>query len=176
MDKRLDAMSIFPSFGFQYAKGKKYGGNGINMWHPGFAWACTRTAYERMGGLYQQSILGSGDHNMAFAFLGNAAKSVNECVTEDYKQSIIDFQEKVTSLRLGYIPGVIRHFFHGSKKNRKYSERWQILVNHCYSPLIHLTTNKDGLLIPTAECPAGLLSDILTYFGERNEDEGYKDA
>ena len=34
--------------------------------------------------------------------------------------------------------------------------------------------NNDGLLIPTAECPKLLLDQILQYFAERHEDEGYK--
>ena len=57
------------------------------------------------------------------------------------------------------------------KKNRKYKERWQILVNHQYSPKQHVTHNADGLLIPTSQCPPQLLADIMTYFRERNEDE-----
>jgi hypothetical protein len=35
----------------------------------------------------------------------------------------------------------------------------------------HITQNSDGLLIPTPECPTGLLEDIMQYFRERNEDE-----
>jgi hypothetical protein len=174
MDPKKHAMSIFPSFGFQYAKGSRYGGNGINMWHPGFAWACTRRAYEKMGGLYEKSILGAGDHNMSLSFIGNGIKSINEDTTQDYKDSISEFENKVSSLRLGYVPGLIRHYFHGSKKNRKYSERWKILVDNQYSPILHITPNNDGLLVPTPECPKKLLDDIYNYFSERNEDEYFK--
>jgi len=75
------------------------------------------------------------------------------------------------TLRLGYVPGVIRHHFHGSKKNRKYHERWQILVNHNFDPIKHIKKSENGLLIPTEECPKQLLDDIMMYFKERNEDE-----
>jgi len=173
MDKHHNAMCIFPSFGFQYSKKNAYGGTGINMWHPGFAWAMTRKAYDKVGGLYEKSILGAGDHNMSFAYIGNGEKSVNTATTDDYKQSIIDFESKAKQLRLGYVSGVIRHYFHGSKKNRKYQERWQILVNNMFSPSLHITKNKDGLLIPTKECPKQMLDSIMEYFKERNEDEGY---
>ena len=44
-------------------------------------------------------------------------------------------------------------------------------TEHSYNPLTHITTNSDGLLIPTKECPEELLTDIMTYFLERNEDE-----
>ena len=40
-----------------------------------------------------------------------------------------------------------------------------------YDLTIHITTNKDGIIVPTKECPQQLLTDILKYFTERNEDE-----
>jgi hypothetical protein len=173
MDNDETIMSIWSSFGYQYTKGKKYGINnkGNNLWHPGYAWAITRTAYEKIGGLYELSILGSGDHNMALSLLSHGIKSINENVTSAYNNSMLKFQDKVKNLRLGYIPGVIRHYFHGSKVNRKYSERWQILVKHSYNPLVHMIKDSNGLLIPSKECPPELLSDIINYFQERNEDE-----
>jgi hypothetical protein len=162
-------MNIFPSFGFQYCKNSSYG-VGVNMWHPGYAWACTRRAYERMGGLYEDSILGSGDHNMSFAFIGQCGKSLNCNVSQGYKDSLAQFQKRVVNLRLGYVPGVIRHYFHGQKKNRKYNERWQILLDNRFDPLAHITKHK-GLLVPTPDCPPQLLKSIMEYFLERNEDE-----
>ena len=54
-------------------------------------------------------------------------------------------------------------------------ERWQILVEHQYDPTIHVTKNEQGLLIPTNQCPKQLLDDIMRYFAERNEDEGFKE-
>jgi hypothetical protein len=173
MDKAKNALQIFPSFGFQFAKQRTFGLTGVNQWHPGFAWACTRQAYERMGGLYDLSILGAGDHNMSQAFVGRGAQSVNEFVHDEYRESVVAFQRRAAHLRMGYVPGVIRHHFHGSKKNRKYQERWQILVKHQYSPEVHVTRRPDGLLIPTAACPSAMLEEILAYFKERNEDEGY---
>jgi hypothetical protein len=171
MDKDENAMNIFSSFGFQYSKGKKYGGLGPNFWHPGFAWAITRKAYERVGGLYDLSILGSGDHNMAQSLIHNAKNSVNINVHINYKYSVQSWQQVSSTIRLGYVPGVIRHHFHGTKQNRKYNERWQILVQHKYDPTIHVKYDETGLLVPTEQCPQGLLDDIMTYFIQRNEDD-----
>jgi hypothetical protein len=173
MDNDDDIMNIWTSFGFQYMKGRKYSkkNSGVNQWHPGYAWAITRKAYESIGGLYELSILGSGDHNMALSLLGHAKLSVNMDVSDDYKQSVIDYQTQIQQLRLGYTPGVIRHYYHGSKVNRKYTDRWKILVNHKYSPSEHILRNNDGLIIPSNNCPKELLADIKNYFFERNEDE-----
>ena len=52
-------------------------------------------------------------------------------------------------------------------------ERWHILVDNAYDPFLHITKNKDGLLNPTNNCPPKILDDIVKYFKERNEDEGY---
>ena len=71
MDKKEYTMRTFSSFGYNYESGKKYVLCGNDYWHPGFAWACTRKAYNKMGGLYDLSILGSGDHNMALSLIGN---------------------------------------------------------------------------------------------------------
>ena len=170
MDKKMDAMAIFTSFGFQYDKGKPYGGTGPNFWHPGFAWAITRKAYEKVGGLFDLSILGSGDHNMALSLIKNGHNSINNLVTNEYKNSILNWEHRANNIRLGYVPGVIRHYFHGTKQNRKYGERWQLLVKHKYNPLKHVIYNGDGLLIPTKEFPEELLEDIMKYFKVRNED------
>ena len=171
MDKNEDPMRIFQSFGFQYSKNKKYNSSGLNFWHPGFAWAITRKAYDKIGGIFDKSILGSGDHNIALSLIGNGIQSVNNEISDNYKKSVLNYEKKISGLRLGYIPGVIRHYFHGSKENRKYSERWKILVKHQYDPDNHIKYNQNGLLIPTDNCPKELLDDIYQYFYERNEDE-----
>jgi hypothetical protein len=172
MDNDEWAMNIFNSAGYLHTKGKPYCNKGINYYHPGFAWAITRKAFERIGGLYDKAILGSGDNIMMFSLLGNGIKAINENSTDDYKESILDFQEKIKTLRYGYIPGVIRHYFHGSKQNRKYHERWQILLDHEYSPNKHIKYSRNGLILPTDDFSSEFKSDIIQYFRERNEDEG----
>jgi hypothetical protein len=172
MDKKENIMNIFSSFGFHYDKKQKYSScSGPNFWHPGYAWAINRNAYEKIDGLFEYSILGSGDNNMALSLLGYGLNSINGKSSDGYKNAIKEFQIKALNLRLGYVPGVIRHYFHGSKINRKYSERWQILVKHQYDPNKHIVKLKNGLLVPSELCPQELLDDIYNYFKERNEDE-----
>jgi len=171
MDKNKLSMSVFNSFGYQYTKKNPYLTSGINYWHPGFAWACTRKAYDKIGGLYDMSILGSGDHNMALSLLGKGINSINNQTTDGYKSSINVYEKNMKTLRMGYVPGVIRHYFHGQKVNRKYKERWNMLVENKFDPYTHITKNEDGIIIPTNEFPEQLKIDIMNYFIERNEDE-----
>jgi len=171
MNHDMSSMNIFNSAGYQYEKGYKYKNKGINYWHPGYAWACTRKAYEKMGGLYEYGILGSGDNIMLFSILQNGKVALNKASNKNYIQSVIDFQNKIKLIRFGYIPGVIRHYFHGTKKNRNYTDRWNILIKHDYDPYKHITYDNNGILVPTNECPIELLKDIYSYFLERNEDD-----
>jgi hypothetical protein len=177
MNQFGEAMKVFNSFGYQYTKRVNYTTTMENYWHPGYAWACTRKAYEKMGGLYDKGILGSGDNIMALSYIKKGYEfGLNKDNTEDYKNSVLEFQERVKNVRVGYVPGVIRHYYHGSKQNRQYGERWKILVKYKYSPIKHLKYDNSGLLVPTKECPNQLLDDIMKYFSERDEDDMYKTA
>ena len=164
-------MSVFNSAGYQKTKGLPLSYCQPNLWHPGYAWAMTRKAYEQIGGLYEYAILGSGDNIMMLSLLGLSLHGVNEQSTDGYKDSIVEFEKKARKLRFGYVPGVIRHYYHGTKKNRKYHERWEILVKHEYDPTIHVKKNKIGLIVPTEQFSVALKKEIMDYFRERNEDE-----
>ena len=171
MDKDENTLNIFNSFGYSFNKTKKYTQRGIDYWHPGYAWAITRKAYEKIGGIYDKGVLGSGDSIMALSFINKTGNMNNVNYSEDYNNSMLEFQKKAKTLRLGYTPGIIRHYFHGSKINRQYTERWQILIRQQYSPIQHLTYDSFGILIPTEQFSEEFKNDILKYFKERKEDE-----
>lgn len=171
MNNNEITMKVFNSAGYQYCKNKPYLCNGPNHWHPGYGWAITRKAYEKMGGLYDKGILGSGDNIMLLSMLKNGDKAVNEDSTDDYKQSVLEFQERVKHFRFGYVPGVIRHYYHGSKKNRRYHDRWVILVEHKYSPVTDISYDETGVIVPTDKFNETMKREIMEYFQERNEDE-----
>jgi hypothetical protein len=172
MDKDEDAMELITSAGYQTEK-KSLKTEGINYWHPGYGWACTRFAYEKMGGLYENGILGSGDSIMKWSLSGEVHFSFygNENIHDQFKHNMYEFQSRIMGLRFSYVPGIIRHYYHGSMVNRRYYERWKILIDHQYCPEDHVEKNKDGILVPTLKCPPKLLEDIMNYFNERNEDE-----
>jgi hypothetical protein len=105
---------------------------------------------------------------------------------EEYINDMLAYQSKAKGLRVGYVPGVIRHHYHGSKKNRQYGERWKILVNYGYVP--SMIRYENGIIVPKflnpvsdatvvtvvthlTPFPQGLADEILQYFSERNEDE-----
>ena len=170
MDKDENTMQTFTGFGYNYETAGKYIGSGKNFSHPGFCFSCTRKAYDKMGGLFDWSIVGSGDFQMTQALINNA-NSINAGCSIGYKKKIQELVKRSRNLRIGYVPGVIRHFFHGTKENRKYNDRWKILVKHQYDPFQHMTYDEMGVIVPTSECPSELITDIFQYFTERLEDD-----
>ena len=166
-------MSMWQSFGYKYCNGETFKHQkGTNYWHSGYAWACTREFYDSMGGLYEHGIVGSGDYVMTQGFVGNIA-CAHGSLTKN-KEHIQEYVDKINqSVKIGYLPTNIKHYFHGSKKNRKYIERNQILIEHEYSPYEHLVYDSNGLIIPSENMSEKFIADIKAYFSERNEDEYY---
>lgn len=139
--------------------------------HSGYAWGATRQAIEALGGLYDVGILGSADNYMAWAFLGKVdAIIANRAMTEAEKQYLYDFQEKATAFaNLGSVPGVIEHYYHGSKKDRGYSWRWKLAYDYDFDPAADVSFNADGVIQFAGNKPDLELA-VLDYFQRRAED------
>lgn len=172
LDEKEIPMSIWQSFGYKYCHGEKFSfKRGINYWHTGYAWACTREYYERVDGLYDKGILGSGDYIMCQGYFAKAAFG-HKSLTY-FKENVETYISNLSDTKIGYIPTNIKHYFHGSKANRKYVERNEILIRYNYNPSEHIQYDKQGVIIPTPDMPRQFLIDIYNYFNERNEDEYY---
>lgn len=139
--------------------------------HSGFSWACTREFWENTKGLLDFAILGSADHHMAWAMLNHVDWSVHGGMSEEFKRRAREWQRnayRVTHGHIGYVPGMLKHFWHGKKRDRKYRERWQILIEHKFNPDTHLRYDSQGLL-QLVNHPH-LEEDIRKYCRQRNED------
>lgn len=163
-------MNLFTGFGYQYKSNFKKGID-KSYWHPGFAWAINRTSYEKVGGIFEVGILGSGDNIMCHTAIKRAHSTLKTGMAEGYISTIADYQDKFVDVKFGYVPGSIKHYFHGKKVNRKYLEREDILIKHQYCPKTQMTYDEVGLIIPSKDCPQGLIDDVMQYFVNRNEDE-----
>lgn len=175
LDENQIPMNMWQSYGYKFCRGEKFKHTkGVNYWHSGYAWACSRNFYESMGSkLYEWGIVGSGDYIMTQGFLGNIA-CADKSLT-GFSHHIENYNSLIpSSFKIGYLPSNIQHYFHGSKANRKYIERNQILIKYHYDPTIHLTYDELGILVPTEHMCEEFLKEILLYFSERNEDEYYE--
>lgn len=167
--------SVVQSFGYcytQYGIKNRAAISYTTKWHPGYAYALRREVYEAMGGLYEISIMGSGDDQMAWAFAGDDKRGTHGAVTKSYGDESFKHLKRIREeVRgdLGYVQGLILHYWHGTKASRRYVERWNILVENKYDPLKDLIKREDGLLELTGD-NVGLRDGIRKYFSLRNDD------
>jgi hypothetical protein len=162
------------SFLHQYCTGqpmKAVAYDGITFPHPGYAWACTRQAWDTFGGLLETAVLGSADHHQALCLLGRGAESIPGGVSEGYRRAVMAWQARAARLHrnLGFVEGTIVHAWHGSKASRKYIERWGILVKNAFDPDHDLRRNSMGVLELDPE-RVQLRDDIRGYFAQRQDD------
>lgn len=165
-------VQLHHSFMWQYLNGAPFNAQYYPFWHPGFAWAATREAINATGGLLDRCILGSADHHMALALINKAYASLPNSVTDAYRRYIFDWQKRAVShvrLDVGYVPGTIKHMWHGKKKTRYYQERWKILQRHRYNPYEDLKRDWQGLH-QLEDHRIGLRDEIRQYFRARLED------
>ena len=158
-------------FNYSYISGKPYG-KAYSFWHPGFAHACTREAFDMVGGLIDKSILGAADHHMQLSLISRAESSFPGKISSGYAKYILRWQERATRYikkDIGFVNGTIIHHWHGRKKDRKYVERWDILIDAQYDPETDLKRDWQGVLTLN-DYNIKLRDDIRQYFRQRFED------
>ena len=109
---------------------------------------------------------------MACALVGRAEASLPRGLAPSYRRTVLNWQERaarVVAGDLGYVPGTIRHHWHGRAVDRRYQERWDILRNHGYDPDRDLRRNVHGVLELDGRNP-GLRDGLRSYFRQRSDD------
>lgn len=140
--------------------------------HCGYAWAVRRSAWDKLGGLIDTCILGSADHTMACALVGQVKASFPPKVTPSFQRDLIAWggrADRHILQNVGYVPGKIHHHFHGPKANRDYVGRWQILIRNQFNPDTDLKRDWQGLWQLAGNKPR-LRDELRLYFRQRNED------
>jgi hypothetical protein len=143
--------------------------------HPGYAWAARREALNRLGGLIDFAALGSADRHMACALVGRVQESVHGDMHPVYHKWLRVWQERAEMYvrrNVGYVPGTIRHLWHGKKKDRGYGSRWRVLVDHQFNPETDIKRDVSGLWQLVSETPRqiSMRDEFRRYFYARRED------
>jgi hypothetical protein len=170
---KKETLQVHTGFMYQYVnheqwKESHYG----SFFHPGYAWAIKRKSYDDIGGLLDFAILGSADHHMALAFIGLIHKSLNSKLHPNYKLMAEVFQnrcEKYIKRNVSFVPGTILHHYHGDKVDRKYQDRWMILISNAFDPIVDIKKDSSNLWVLEND-KIKLRDDIIDYFKQRNED------
>ena len=145
------------------------------VWHPGYAWACTRDAWDRLGGLIDFGIVGSADRYMACGLIGEMAQSLSSDIIQScpaYAEWCFEWQARAETCikrNIGFVDGLLLHYFHGAKRNRGYVNRSAILWNNGFDPARDIKRDWQGLLQLSGGKPA-LRDELRAYFRSRDED------
>jgi len=137
---------MFVGSGTDWVASDKYG-----FWHPGYAWACTRQAFTKMGGLPDWAILGSGDRHLAMSLAGLGQTSCPGTIHENYKMMLKLYERGLKNFKVSWVDGTIIHYWHGSFTDRKYRERWDILVQNSFDPFEDIGYTDEGLVQLTSK-------------------------
>jgi hypothetical protein len=143
--------------------------------HPGYAWACRRDAWDHLGGLIDFAIVGSADRYMASGLIGEIAASLSPEIVRDcpvYTDWCVNWQARAeTCLKrnIGFVDGLLLHYFHGAKKNRGYVNRSAILWKNRFDPARDIKRDWQGLWQLTGQ-KIGLRDQLRAYFRSRDED------
>jgi hypothetical protein len=141
------------------------------VFHSGYAWAWRKEAFDGVGGMIDTAILGAGDHHMAFSLYNEAGRSLPGKI-EAYAETIYLWQgraQKAVNGNVGFMPGCLTHYWHGKKSDRRYKERWQILLDHNFDPKRDIVRDHQFLWALAGNKPK-LRDDLRRYFSARNED------
>jgi hypothetical protein len=145
------------------------------VWHPGYAWACRRDAWDQLGGLIDFAIVGSADSYMAHSLVGEVARClsadiVRECPT--YAAWCFEWQARAEAYikrNVGFVDGLLLHYFHGSKSKRGYSNRSDILWQNRFDPASDIKRDWQGVWQLNAQ-KTRLRDQLRSYFRSRDED------
>lgn len=140
--------------------------------HCGYAWACTREAWQALGGLLDICIVGSADWEMAMGLVGRIHQAHPRGISENYTRIIHEWGHNAWHQfkgDLGVVDGMVHHYWHGNKRERAYISRWDILLNSKFDPLTDVRRDENGLWALTGNKPH-LRDGIRKFFRQRNED------
>jgi hypothetical protein len=115
---------------------------------PGLAWACTRKAWDAVGGLPDFAIWGGADWAMAHALIGRRRGMMHSGLHDNYKAMMnawADNADRHVRQNVMTMDGAIFHNWHGKKTVRGYGDKHRILAKLQFDPIRHLKRDGNGL-------------------------------
>lgn len=139
--------------------------------HPGYGMFFRRDAFNALGGLIDWCVLGGADLWMCYLLAGRMRKFPDSLGDSGKRWLKIwgDRAIKHINHNIGFVDGLLIHYFHGAKKKRRYKDRGAILVEGKFDPEIHLYKDYQGLWQLSEEA-ASIRDGARQYFRERDED------
>jgi hypothetical protein len=115
----------------------------------GLAWACTRKAYDDVGGIFDKAVWGGSDYDMAHALTEQCA-NLHLKAHPNYRKMLLEWEDRCRRYirkNVGMMEGTLVHYWHGRKSERQYSEKRKLMGTANFDPLRHLKRDSNGLLV-----------------------------
>jgi hypothetical protein len=113
---------------------------------PGLAWACTRQAWDIVGGLLDVSVVdGGADHDMARLLIEETG--LRTFSHPNFKAMLNEWGERCKQgirRNVGLMDGTILHHWHGRKRDRQYMAKYNLTAG-AFDPLRHIKRDAAGL-------------------------------
>lgn len=142
--------------------------------HPGFGWVMHRSFYEECG-FYPYAIMGAGDTVFATGALDIEPFSVTrEAIGEPNLDNGVfgswmnRMQKFMAGGDVGCVRGSLWHEWHGSRQNRRYSQRAKLVARMDVNR--DLEISRHGYLRWTSDANRGMQIGVAGYFKDRKED------
>ena len=97
---------------------------------------------------YDKLIIGGGDNLLFQAMLGVFKKSLRDNLSENIRRQIESWASavyKATQGRFGYTDGIALTMFHGTRDNRKYKRRYDVLKDNDFDPVKDISVSESGV-------------------------------
>ena len=134
------------------------------VYHPGFAWAFTRSWYNEIG-FYDLAIIGSGDTVFSHGLFD--LKFLDRKNQEFRLYNDIDEWWKPSEWSAGKLPGKLYHLYHGSLQKRQYNSRYEKFNSYANIHEISMK-NEDGVY----ELTYPELNEAMKEFFKTRDDDG----
>lgn len=136
-----------------------------SKYHPGFGWGFRREWYNKIG-FFDYALSGSGDSLSVIKWMNkslpNNYKSLPKSIKKEFDNFCLDLP------RITYLKDVeIKHLYHGSRKNRQYVDRHEMLnLDKDIKDLLNIS--NDGLF---EWKDFNMNEKFMNYFISRKDDE-----
>jgi len=117
----------------------------FGRYHPGYAWAA-RADWLRQHGLLDTNIVGGGDISILGCLTENPVSAIGRPLNIEWKRANDAWAGPVAEVvagRFGFVPGRVRHLWHGTHANRRYQMRWKWLADNRFDPQTDAETDPD---------------------------------
>lgn len=149
----------------------------------GFGWAARAEVLAECN-LFDKGIIGGGDALIWYGMHHNTLNVAEACNTHpmfsydfpDYRLSYVDWCKrwsKAVNGSVGYSYTSLQTMYHGSIRNKKYTNRYDILVEHEYDPATDIRYNDDGCIEWNTD-KEEFHKHVTAYFQSRDEDDFLK--